>query len=136
MKKNTMRKAPALPIIIMAQLESTIIKMLLDMGKIKFYCHYVDDTLLLIKPEDIQLVQDLFKRFHKNLRFTVDRLENEVPHFLDSKISAQSLTNYHKNTHTEQYAHYDSFTPWSYKISWIRGNITRVVVFVVQMYYQ
>ena len=38
MKKNTMRKAPALAVIIMTQLESTIIKTLLDMRKIKFYC--------------------------------------------------------------------------------------------------
>ena len=75
-----------------------------------------------------------FKSFHKNLCFTVDKFQNEVLHFLDSKISAQGLTNYHK--HTDQYAHYDSFLPWSYKISWIRGIVTRLVVFVVKMYYQ
>ena len=62
----------------------------------------------MIKPEDIQLVQDMFNSFHKNLRFTVDRFENEVPHFLDIEMSAQDLTIYRKNTHTGQYVHYGS----------------------------
>ena len=73
----------------------------------------------------MQLVQNLFNSFHKNLRFTVDSFENEVSHYLDIKMSAQGLTIYHKNTHTGQYVHYDSFTPWNYKITWIRSFVTR-----------
>ena len=111
--------------IILTELESTIIKKLFDTGKIKFYCRYVDDTLLLIKPEDIQLVQDMFNSFHENLRFTVDRFENEVPHFLDIKMSAQGLKIYRRNTHTGQYVCYDSFTRWHCNISWIRSLVTR-----------
>ena len=42
-----------------------------------------------MKPEDIQLVQNLVNSFHKNLRFTVDRFENKVRHFLDIKMSAK-----------------------------------------------
>ena len=63
--------------------------------------------------------------FHKNLRFAVDRFENEVQHFLDIKMSAQDLTIYHKSTHTGQYVHYDSFTRQNYKISWVRILVTR-----------
>ena len=73
-----------------------------DTGKIKFYSLYVDDTLLFIKPDDIQFVQDLFKNFHKNIHFTVDNFKIEVPHFLDIKMSAQGLAIYRKNTHTGQ----------------------------------
>ena len=69
--------------IIMTELEGTIIKKLFDTGKIKFCCRYVDNTLLLIKPEDIHLVQNLFNTIHINLCFTVDRFENEISHFLD-----------------------------------------------------
>ena len=116
---------PVLANIIMNELESTIIKKLFDTGKVKFYCRYVDVTLLLIKPEDIQLLKDLFNSFHANLGFTVDKFENEVPHVLDIKISAQGLTIFCKNTHTGQYGHYDSLTPWNYKISWIRSLVTR-----------
>ena len=68
--------APVLANIIMTELESTIIKKLLDTGKIKFYCCYVDDTLLLIKPEGIQLVQDMFNSFH----------EKYVLQLIDSKM--------------------------------------------------
>ena len=100
--------APVFANMIMIKLVSTIIKTLFDTGKIKYYCRYVDDTLLLIKAEDIQLVLDMFNSFHKNLCFTADRLENEVPQFLDIKMSAQGLTIYHKNTHSGQYVHCDS----------------------------
>ena len=68
-------------------------------------------------------MQGLFNSFHKNLRFTGNRFENELLHFLANKMWAQGLTDYHKNTSTEQYGHYDSFVPWSYKISWIRGML-------------
>ena len=78
-----------------------------------------------MKPEDIQLVQNLVNSFHKNLRFTVDRLENKVRHFLDIKMSAQGWIIYRKNTHTGQYVHYDSFTSWNYKISCICSLVTR-----------
>ena len=67
----------------------------------------------------------MFNSFHENLSFTVDRFENELPHFLDIKMSAQGLTVYRKNTHTGQYVYYDSCTPWNYKISWIRSFVTR-----------
>ena len=67
----------------------------------------------------------MFNSFHKNLGLTVDRFKNEVPHFLDIKMSAQGLTIYRKNTHTGQYVYYDSCTPWNYKISWIRSLVTR-----------
>ena len=82
--------------------------------KIKLCNCYIDYTLLLIKPEDIELVQDLFDSFHENLRFTGDRSKNEVPHFLDLKMSAQGLTICRKNTHTGDYVHFDSFIPWNY----------------------
>ena len=78
-----------------------------------------------MKLEDIQLVQNLINSFHKNLRVTVDRFENEMPHFLDIKMSAQGLTIYRKNTHTGQYVHYDSFTPWNYEMGWICSLVRR-----------
>ena len=78
-----------------------------------------------MKLEDIQLVQNLINSFHKNLRVTVDRFENEMPHFLDIKMSAQGLIIYRKNTHTGQYVHYDSFTPLNYEMSWIRSLVRR-----------
>ena len=55
----------------------------------------------------------------------MDLLENEVPHFLDIKISPLGLTIYRKNTYNGQYNNFESYSPWSYKVSWIRSLVTR-----------
>ena len=83
------------------------------------------NTMLLIKPEAKQLVLNLFNSFHESLRFTHDRLENEMPDFLNIKMLPQGLTIYRKTTHTGQYLHYDNFAPWNSKISWILSLATR-----------
>ena len=41
---------------------------------------YVDDTLLLIKPDTIDLILDYFHKFDKNIRFKYDLFENTTPH--------------------------------------------------------
>ena len=69
---------------------------------IKFYVRYVDDTLLLVKRQGIDKVLQAFNGFDKNLKFTVDKFENETPHFLDLEICANGLTFFRKNTHTGQ----------------------------------
>ena len=60
--------------IVMTELENKVVKPLMNDGTIKFYCRYVDDTLLVVKPQDVN---------RKNLQFTVDLFENGVPHFLE-----------------------------------------------------
>ena len=60
-----------------------------------------------------------------NLCFTVDCFENEVPHFLDIKISTLGPTIYGKNTCTSQYINFESYTHLNYKISWIESLITQ-----------
>ena len=58
---------PALANIILSEFENIIVTELVNSGVIKFYRRYVDDTLLLIRPSDIQFVLDKFKSFDKNL---------------------------------------------------------------------
>ena len=48
---------------------------------IKFYCNYVDDTFLLVKPADALHINNLFNNFEKYLRLLVNCFENEVPRF-------------------------------------------------------
>ena len=77
---------------------------------------YVHDTLLLIRPNDIQFVLDKFNRFAKNLKFTFD---DDFPdghvHFLDLKITKDGIDIFRKNTHTSQYTNFSSFEPFSRK---------------------
>ena len=45
---------PVLANIIMTELEDKVIKPLITNGTIKFYTRFVDDTLLVIKPENVK----------------------------------------------------------------------------------
>ena len=98
---------------------------MISSGLIKFYARYVDDTLLLVKPEDIDTILKTFNEFHNNLEFTVDTFDNCLPHFLDLEIHRDGLSIYRKDTNTAQYVNYDSYTKWNHKIAWIRSLVTR-----------
>ena len=58
---------PVLANIIMTEMERCVVDKLIESGKIKFYARYVDDTLLLVKPEDIEDILQQFNNFHRNL---------------------------------------------------------------------
>ena len=115
--------------IIMVDLESKISKPLIDTNIIKFYTRYVDDTLVVIKPEHIKHVHDLLNTYHKNLQFTVDTFEDDSVHFLDLLILDDlNIDIYRKSTFTGNYINYDSYVPWYYKISWIKSIIFRAKI--------
>ena len=103
---------PVLANIVLTEFEKLIVSDLVDSGLIKFYRGYVDGTLILLKPNNIPLLLEKFNSFHnsqKNLKFTVDRFENDFVHFLDIKISCDGTGVYWKSTHTGQYTHFSSF---------------------------
>ena len=116
---------PVLANIIMTELERAVVDDLVEDGTLRFYSRYVDDTLMLMKPEDIDDVLAKFNAYHTNLQFTVDRFENCVPHFLDLEIHRTGISIYRKDTHTAQFTHFTSFTRWSHKIAWIRSLVNR-----------
>ena len=51
---------PKLANIIMTELESTVVKELVDKSLVKLYMRYVDDTLLLVKDKDINLYTNVW----------------------------------------------------------------------------
>ena len=116
---------PVLANIIMTELEERIIQPLIDRGIIKLYCRYVDDTLLLVKPCDIDSIHQNLNSFDSNLRFTVDTFEDTTPHFLDLTFETTSITVHRKATNTGVYINFDSFTPWAFRISWINSLVYR-----------
>ena len=116
---------PVLANIIMTEMEKIVVDKLIENGKIKFYIRYVDDTLLLVKPEDINEILQQFNNYHRNLEFTVDRFEDCVPHFLDLELHPDGISIYRKDTHTAQFVHHDSFTRWNHKVAWIRSLTSR-----------
>ena len=78
--------------IIMMECEKVITDTLVKVGTIKFYVHYVDDTLLVVKRQDIDKVLQAFNGFNKNLKFTIDKFKNKTPYFLDLEICPNDLT--------------------------------------------
>ena len=111
--------------IIMTELENTTIKPLINDNTIKFYSRFVDDTLLVVKAEHIPRIHNLLNQFDHNLQFTVDMFKDEIQHFLDLEISNSGLTIYRKDAHTGQYVNFSSYTPWKYKVSWIKSLVSR-----------
>ena len=107
----------------MIALEDAIVKDRLHNNIIKFYFRYVDDTLVLAKPSDINLILDKLNSYHPDIQFTHEEFidKNDV-HFLDIKFTSDGTTIFRKNTHTGQYIHLSSFTTWSY----IRSLVNRV----------
>ena len=94
---------PVLANIIMTELEERIIKPFINNGIIKFYCRYVDDTLVLVKPKDIDMIHNALNSFHSNLQFTIDTFEDTDTHFLDLLIlNTLDIDIYRKDTFTGQ----------------------------------
>ena len=83
--------------IIVTKVEQKVIKLMSD-GAIKCYCQYVDDTLLVVKPQDVSHFHKLLNGFDKNSNLTVELFENEVPHFLDLEMSPDGISIYWKDT--------------------------------------
>ena len=95
-------------------------------GILKFYCRYVDDTLVLVKEDQSDKILKAFNSFHSNLRFTAEKFENEDVHFLDLKIMNNGEINiYVKDTNSGLCINYDSHEPWYTKTAWIRALYRR-----------
>ena len=101
---------PVLANIIMTECEKVIVNQLIENKFVKFSIRYVDDTLLVLRKKDIDIILNKFNSFNKNLKFTVDTFQNCVPHFLDIEICPNGLRIYHKNPQTGQYTNIESFT--------------------------
>ena len=86
--------------IILTEFERLVINPLISYGIIKFYCRYVDDTLLLIEHDDIEFLLNKFHSFDLNKRFAYDIFSDESPHFLDLKLDGNKFSIYRKHTFT------------------------------------
>ena len=118
---------PVLSNIIITELEELVIRDLVADDTVKFYGRYVDDTLLVVKPHVVARIHQLLNQFDPNLKFTVVTFENETPHFLDLELHPDGISIFRKDTNTGLYTNFDSFLPWSFRVSWINSLVTRAV---------
>ena len=76
---------------IMTELENKVIKPFMNDGGIKFYCQYVNDKLLVMKPQDVRRIHKLLNGSDINLKFPGDLLESEVPYFVDLEMPSDGI---------------------------------------------
>ena len=57
----------------------------------------------------------------KNLKFTIDRFDDNNIQFLDNTIDKNKIDLYQKPTNTGQYSATNSKVSWNYKISWTKS---------------
>ena len=104
--------APVLVNTILTEFEKAVVTPLMKNGILKFYCRYVHDTLVLVKEDHIDKILKACNSFRNNLRFIVDKFENEDVHFLDLKIMNNGEINiYVKDTNIVLYINYNSYDP-------------------------
>lgn len=109
---------PLLANVVITELEHEIIKSLINENTIKFFGTYVDDV---IKRQYVLHILPLLNSFDKNLRFTVNLFQNEVPHFLNLQISPDGASTFRKSTNTGSYTYYKSYIPWNTRTAWIQS---------------
>lgn len=103
------------------------------MFKPKFYRRYVDDTFLIFDSE-IQADQfhQYFNNKHPNIKFTIEKENNNTLSFLDITISKYNnqLTSsvFRKPTFTGLGTNYFSCTPMKYKLNSVRTLIHRAYI--------
>ena len=75
----------------------------------------------MIKESDIDNILSKLNGFHSSLKFTVDKFNDGVVHYLDLKIIDNETDIYYKDTHTSRYMNFSSYTPWSIKTAWFKA---------------
>ena len=80
---------------------------------------------MVIEDKYIDFVHKKLNSLDKNLKFTVDLFDKETPHFLDLELSPDGLSIFRKDTNTGLYVNFNSYVPWSYRVSWIRSLVSR-----------
>ena len=80
------------------------------------HCYYSNVKTKCLKP---------FNGFDNNLKFTVDKFDNETPHFLSLEICPNGLTVFRKISHTGQSINMDFFPLQKRKTAWIRSHVDR-----------
>ena len=122
--------SPTLVNAIVTEFENLVIRPLITSGHIKFYKRYVDDTLILAKPRDMENILTAFNSFQPENKFTIDQFSDNNIHFLDIQIHPCGTTVYRKSTHTGQYQRITIFSPWLRKVAWIQALANRAYIYL------
>ena len=106
--------APLLADIFMIELKWSLIP---NLSKVKFWRRYVDNTVYFVKIGSIEYIRSVLSSFHINIQFTYEVESNTKFSFLDVLLKRNdkniTTTVYRKESNSDVYLHWDSFTPTS-----------------------
>ena len=111
-------------------LEQKIVQKYIKNNKILFYSRYVDDCLVVVRKRYKSQILEEFNNFHKDLKWTVEEMENGQLPFLDTHITLEGSTlnlyQYKKPTASDSLTNYKfAVAPKSYKLGLIAGEVHR-----------
>ena len=90
-------------------------------------CSPLRSTLanIIMTAFEEEIVEQLakFNSYQLQTQFTLDDFPDNDVHFLHIKITSDCTRIFRKQTHTGQYSHIPSFSPWLRKTAWIRALI-------------
>jgi len=116
--------------IVMTKLEMNVIN---DLNEhVKLYKRYVDDSFLIIKKGSEGIVLETFNKFHKNLKFTIEKESQNGIHFLDLGITRGEegklkIDIYKKPTDTGYFWSFNSQHTRGQKKALVRSLLTRAM---------
>lgn len=124
---------PILADIFMSNLETKLNKF--SKNKPQLWIRYVDDILCIFhNKQDIDDVLQRINKWHKNIKFTIEKEKENQINFLDVLIIRNVNTNkyettiYKKPTSTNLYLLYESNQPRKYKLGLIRSLSIRILL--------
>lgn len=98
--------------------------------KISFLTKYVDDLFAIIKKDDEETILKTFNNYHKRLKFTIEKEQNNELPYLDMKLHRDGnkiITDwYAKSIASGRIINYNSTQPTQQKINTALSFITRV----------
>ena len=106
----------------MVELKSVLVSKLNNHAK--KWRHFVDDTFVYVKYSLIEYVLTVLNLFQDNIKFTYEQENNDELSFLYIRDHEKMNTAFfRKDTHSDLYFHWESFSP----ISWKRGTLKSLI---------
>ena len=114
--------------LVMEELETRALNTFADPPRI--YRRYVDDTICVMKKHLIQEFHDHINKQDPNIKFTVERYNDEGIPFLDTlnrvkQDGTLDILIYRKRTHTDRYLQFTSHHPPQHKAAVVRTLVHR-----------
>jgi hypothetical protein len=123
--------SPLLADIFMNDVESPMFNKLRCDGKVLYYGRFVDDSIIFCKKDEIENIFTMANKLHKNIEFTMEKMDNGKISYLDTEFRAigdrVEMFHFEKVSTTDLLPNFlTNICPKSQKISLLVGHLHRI----------